>query len=211
MMEPVNYDLSLTRLVSYPRTGSHYVRIVIEDTINEPCAPNSFLNNQASMPWGFHLHDRIVGSGEEGAFSDFDNVIYLYRNPIDTIYSNLRYHESDDWKKIAYEYRDHLERWIYNNKDCKKINIFKYEDLINDSFNKFSNIIGLIGKSFDNEKLLDAINNTTIERVRLLTQEMDSKVIDKNRNNGGYGKDKAYFATYVGSKIREMFKEVYNF
>lgn len=118
-MDAFNYDTSLIRLVSYPRTGSHYVRIVIEDCIHCPCAPTSFLFNENTPPWGFHLHDRIVGSGNEGAFSGFDSVIYLYRHPIDTIYSNIRYHESESWKTIAYEYKNHLERWMYNHSDCK--------------------------------------------------------------------------------------------
>lgn len=211
VMHSVNYDTSLTRLVSYPRTGSHYVRIVIEDCIHSPCAPTSFLRNENSTPWGFHLHDRIVGSGDEGAFSGFDNVIYLYRHPVDTIYSSMRYHKSDDWKAIAYEYKNHLERWLHNHNDCKNFNAFKYEDILNDPLNQFNKILSLINHNYNIKDLENAISNTTIERVRGLTEHIDSKVIDKSRVDGGYGKDKACFSAYYGNKIREIFKEVYYF
>ena len=56
-----NYDRTLPQLVSYPRTGSHWVRLVLEQYLDEYCRPTTFFNSDNY--WGYHLHDRIVGQG----------------------------------------------------------------------------------------------------------------------------------------------------
>jgi hypothetical protein len=210
-MNSINYDSSLTQLVSYPRTGSHYFRIVVEECIKRPCAPTSFLGYCEKEPWGFHLHDRIVGRGDEGVTGGFNKVIYLYRNPIDTIYSHMVYQQLEDWKFIAEEYKIHLQRWLYNSNDCKKIISIEYDDLIKNPLLEFNKFFAFINCEVREDILEDAIKRTTIERVKSLTENLDSKVIDKNHFSGIYSTSKSMFVSQYSHIIKDIFKEVYQF
>ena len=72
-------DLGFPRLVSYPRTGSHWLRILVEKYTGIPSVVQSFFDNNPKEVWGFHIHDRIVGSWEptEGPTTNLKKVIYL--------------------------------------------------------------------------------------------------------------------------------------
>ena len=64
-------DPSIIQLVSYPRTGSHWLRMLLEQYTSKYCSPTPFYKRidetdiNGSDCWGFHLHDRIVGKGTE--------------------------------------------------------------------------------------------------------------------------------------------------
>jgi hypothetical protein len=208
-MNAINFDKSIMQLVSYPRTGSHYVRIVIEDITKRPCAPTSFLGFDKFEPWGFHLHDRIVGNGDEGITSGFDKVIYLYRNPVDTIYSHIKYQNESDWRSIAEEYKNHLMRWLYNNHDCKKMIFVNYDILLDKPIKEFKRILEFMDFSVNDDDLQKSISRTTISRVRALTEKLDNKVVSQDHFNGQYLIDKSIFISENSEEINKMFQGIY--
>ena len=208
-MSDLNFDASVVQLVSYPRTGSHYVRIVLEDCIGTPCAPTSFFGNSNIQAWGFHLHDRIVGRGDEGLTSGFDRVVYLYRNPIDTIFSHIRYQGTDDWISIAQEYKNHLQRWLHNSSDCKSIIYKNYDDILREPLRHFTDILDYIDCEFDENRLISAIGRTTIGRVKALTEKIDNKVVNDSHFNGKYIIEKSIFISEYGDEIQKMFDGIY--
>lgn len=210
-MNHINFDTSVTQLVSYPRTGSHYVRIIIEDCIGLPCAPTSFLGNEGKIPWGFHLHDRIVGRGDEGVVSGFEKVVYLYRSPVDTIFSHIKYQETEDWLLIAEEYKMHLTRWLHKNSDCKSILIKNYDEILRNPLIHFNDILRYINFEVDKDIIVAAIGRTTIGRVRALTDKIDSKVVSDSHFDGKYIIDKSIFISTYGEEINKMFDGIYNY
>ena len=209
-MNNINLDPSIPQLVSYPRTGSHWLRMILEQYLEKYCLPTSFYNN--TEHWGFHLHDRIVGKGDEGITSGFEKVIYLYRNPIDTIYSQLKYEDlsfyyPENVSKIANEYYIHLNRWLYNSEDCKQVLFIKYEDIKNNHKTILKKVIEFLGYRYNENKINKIFKNLTLERAK--TKIEDSKVINKGHFNGEYKKNKEEFINLYKTDINKIFKEIW--
>lgn len=209
-MENQNFNPSIPQLVSYPRTGSHWLRMILEKYLKKYCLPTSFYNNKEY--WGFHLHDRIVGKGDEGITSGFEKVIYLYRNPIDTIYSQLRYenlsfHHHESVSKIADEYYIHLHRWLHNNEDCKQILFIKYEDIKENHQVTLKNVIEFLGYQYNKKKIDIIYKDLTLENAKKKIN--DSQVINKDHFNGSYMLDKKEFINLYEESIKKMFKEIW--
>lgn len=206
-----NYDLTIPQLVSYPRTGSHWVRCILEQYLGKYCLPTSFYNNSDEC-WGCHLHDRAVGQGDEGAVRDFDKVIYLYRNPVDVVYSLLKYERWTTQEKIneiINEYKVHLTRWLYHNDDIKQIIYVTYEEVKNSPQSTFKKIILFLGEKWNEDKLMSIYNNTTHQDIAQIVRERDPQVISKDHINGEYINNKQQFMILHKEYIDNQFKELW--
>ena len=202
-----NFDTKITRLVSYPRTGSHWVRMILEKYLQKYCLPTSFYGNNEY--WGYHLHDREVGNGDEGATDNFEKVIYLYRNPVDVVYSLLKYEgwtTQEKINEIINEYKVHLTRWKLNNNDIKKIIFIKYEDIVENPENTFSEIINFLGEDWDKDKLMKIYSEST--HKNLSKNINDENVIDRGHFSGSYKTNKHAFTLKHGKYIMDQFKEL---
>ena len=205
----LNTDASLLQLVSYPRTGSHWFRVVMEQYLGRPCLPDSFFNNSLENPWAYHLHDRIVGKGDEGLTSGFDKIIYLYRNPVDTIFSMCQYERTDDYHKICLEYKRHLERWLHGADDCGDVLYVNYDRLRTNTVDVFSNVLSYMSESINESKLLFCISNTTKSLVKSLTKH-DDQIVNGKIFDGSYTVIKEKFISSYGKEIEKMFDGVYD-
>ena len=206
-----NYDRSLPQLVSYPRTGSHWVRLVLEQYLNEYCRPTTFFD--CVNYWGYHLHDRIVGQGDEGITRNFDKVIYLYRNPVDTVFSQLMFEgmhwkDTDNIEQIMDEYYDHLERWLFNNEDIKNIIFVKYEDIKSNPIDTFSKILTFLDYNVDKKKLGKIFKKTTIEKSKEKTS-FDPSIINRDHFTGEYDIKKKEFTKKYKKYILSEFSPVW--
>jgi len=204
----LNTNRSLMQLVSYPRTGSHWFRVIMEQYLSRPCLPDSFFNTDLNNPWAYHLHDRIVGFGDEGYTNNFDKVIYLYRNPVDTIYSMMRYEKNDDWKQFVTEYKTHLQRWLHNHDDCKNYIAVKYEDIQKDYGKVFKCVLDYMDEEYNKDLLDVCYNKTTHELVKSLTSH-DDQIVNQDIFSGDYNITKAEFVTECKQHIIEMFDGIY--
>ena len=212
-----NYDITFPRLVSYPRTGSHWLRMVLEKYLNKYCSPSLFFGT--TEPWGYHLHDRIVGEGIEGATRDFDKVIYLYRNPVDTIFSNLNYHKLNTTKiknvdNFINEYLNHLNRWMHNNEDIKNIIFITYEDIKLNHEQVFKAVVEFLGYKFNASKIQQIYDTITIQSVKETTVQlglMDSSapIINNDHFTGSYKNLKKDFIATFGQYIDDKFNNVW--
>ena len=210
-MSDRNYDPTIPRLVSYPRTGSHWVRLVLEQYLNKYCLPTSFFDN--TDYWGYHLHDRIVGRGDEGITSDFDKVIYLYRDPVDTIFSILNYENLDfsnakNVQKLSSEYFIHLHRWLFNNSDIKNIIFVKYEQIKNKPVESFTDILKFLDYEIDESKLSTIFDSTTIKITNSKTG-LNKNIINNDHFTGKYNIKKEKFQQGFAALIREEFLSVW--
>jgi hypothetical protein len=180
-----NYDFP--RLVSFPRTGSHWFRYVMEVAIEQPAIVSSYYYPNPDKCWGLHIHDRWLDNKDVPPTRNLKNVIYLFRDGIDTVYSMLRYDKTipDNWdgtrsETIDYEvqaatlqYKEHLERWRFKRDDIERCLEVRYENLMKHPKQVFQEVFNFLGLEVSDEKLEYAINDATKEKI-------DSLIVDRH-------------------------------
>lgn len=178
-------DPMITRLVSYPRTGSHWFRVLMEMYLEKPSGVRSFYYPNPKEIWGIHIHNRDVDIYEEseGIVKNLDKVIYLHRNPCDTLFSLLKYEKiiAENWngsnKKIieqkvieySHEYKKHLVRWTENNNDIKNIFYLKYENLKDKPHETFESVLKFMNLGWNHDKFSDILSMVDKKRIKNLT------------------------------------------
>lgn len=126
---------ALPLFISYLRTGAHWINCVMELYFDRPRLREeriTFLDRSRNDWMWFHDHDYELKIKHE-------NVLYLYREPISTIYSNLIYQYYDDrrfalpfrfirWNNVfseenvtrfAEHYRNHMLKWLFSDERAK--------------------------------------------------------------------------------------------
>jgi len=163
-----------TFLVSFPRTGSHWLRMIMELYFERPSLVRIFYYPENTNYLTLHTHDK-----------DFDveraNVIYLYRDPVDTIYSQLNYYIEDinDEARIIYwshQYGQHIDKWLCQERFTKKKTVLTYEGMKNDMATEFAKVTSHFGHKLDLKKLEKAAARITKEEVKKKTAH-DSQVV----------------------------------
>ena len=165
--------------VGLSRSGSHWIRLVLEHYMGGNSPLSNFLGSANTNNFRA-THDLQL---------DFvaDYVIYLYRNPIDCIYSNLKYDEIDTnvdcISKIDY-YLDiwirHIQKWIYDENFTKDKVILCYEKLKNDFNNEFSKLLIFVNLQVNTEKIEEGNNIYTKSKIKKIVR--DDRVINNELN-----------------------------
>jgi len=141
--------------ISYPRTGAHFINYLMEMYFERPRLRVSHLygDTRTDYKW-FHDHDIQCQNKK-------DIYLYLYRDPIDTIFSYCYYkYEKDQTDnnviETAKEYKKHLLYYLIN-KNIKSKKYIKYENFLKDDkifINEFKKIINVFDEKVDKEKIL---------------------------------------------------------
>ena len=189
----VNKDnIEMPRLISYPRTGSHWFRIMMELYLECPSLVQSFFTINPNKVWGFHIHNRWINNPDkfEGQIKNLEKAIYLYRDPVDTIYSQIRYHKDtidsvEIVNKYVQEYSDHLEFYLNNKPNIKNIHFLRYEDLKLNPVSSFLSCIEFLGGKIDEDKFLKIYSFCDKSLTKKLTphdpQALDAReILDTN-------------------------------
>lgn len=100
----------------------------------------------------YHRHD--VELSIEGCRS----VIYLYRNPRDTVYSLVRYHRENArnitrvryWAQL---YGKHLSKWLFDETFTTRKTAITYEGMKSDMHSTFKKVCEHFDYRFDHDKL----------------------------------------------------------
>lgn len=161
-------------LVSFPRTGSHWLRMVMELYFKRPSLVRIFYYPDNINYLALHTHDIDLSVERE-------NVIYLYRDPVDTIYSQMNYYKEDihDKERIAYWtdlYGRHLDKWLHNETFTLKKTVLTYEGMKENMEREFRKITDHFGEQLDRNKLAKAVARITKEEVKKKT-EHDPQVV----------------------------------
>ena len=167
-----------TFLVSFPRTGSHWLRMLMELYFGRPSLVRVFYYPECRDYLTFHTHDLDLDVVRT-------HVIYLYRGPVDTIYSQLQYHKEniDDRVRIVYWtdlYGRHLDKWLHQETFTTRKTVIRYERLKADLAGEFAKICAHFGESFDVTRLREAAALVTKDRVKQKTPH-DPQVINLDR------------------------------
>jgi hypothetical protein len=153
-----------TFLVSFPRTGSHWLRMLMELYFERPSLVRVFYYPERTDYLTLHTHDLALDV-------ERSHVIYLYRNPVDTIYSQLQYHEEniDDRERIAHWtdlYGRHLDKWLYQETFTERKTVLRYEGLKEDLPEEFRKVCKHFDSPFDEERLEAVAERVSKGRVK---------------------------------------------
>jgi len=154
-------------LVSFPRTGSHWLRMIMELYFQRPSLVRVFYYPEVTNYLTLHTHDMDLCVERE-------NIIYLYRDPVDTIYSQMNYYKEDidNKERIVYWadlYGRHLDKWLYIESFTKKKTIVNYEGMKNDIVTEFRKITDHYSEKLDSIRLVNAATRITKEEVKRKT------------------------------------------
>ncbi len=151
--------------ISFPRTGSHWIRMIMELYFEKPSLVQVFYYKDSKEFTCFHRHD--VGLSICGV----RNVLYLYRDPVDTVYSQLKYDRDnvEDENKIRHWtvlYGRHLSKWIFEETFTVKKTVITYEEMHKDMHETFKKICEHFNMPFDPEKLDIVLKNVSKEKLK---------------------------------------------
>jgi len=188
--------------VSFPRTGSHWFRIVMELYLGIPCLVESWTIKKPRTFWAYHRHDRYL---EE--VDNRNNVLYLYRNPVETLCSEMYYWEkdfSDHIDEYISIYSNHLIRWLYNHDDVNLFEAITYEDFKDNPIPIVSKALSFLqichhGDStydIDKNKIISCYEQASKQKIKEMTKVSNPKAVNIN---GKY------------NDIKNMFREKYSY
>ena len=203
-------------LISFPRTGSHWLRILMELYFKKPSLKRVFYYDNANDFTCYHTH--ALTEDYEILNIKRKRFIYLYRNAPETIFSQLKYMDLDIndinnitvWSK---KYADHLNIWLlHQNPSCERINI-KYDTMQIDIQNQFDKICTFMGESFDQKHFESILSKVSKENIKSKTKH-DKQVINMSSN---YNSERNDFLKNHENKIwdilwdkNENLKEFFN-
>lgn len=194
-----NY-MSHNFLVSYPRSGSTWLRTMLCNVLDPSAQGDPRVFNQRipgvtirrlplvtkaakTNPVIYHSHTRYI--------SGFKKVVYVVRDGRDSIVSlyhytttrNGNYMDFSEWFKMykqgffGVKWHAHVESWL--TRGAKELGdnflLIRFEDMKRDTVTSLSTILKFMGIETSSDRLKDAIENASIEKARhwerLLTGE----------------------------------------
>ena len=197
---------NLSLLISYPRSGSHWINCVLELYYDRPRlrkGPVSFLNEgkrQSNYLW-FHDHD---------IFSDLkithDRILYLYRNPDDVIYSLLTAEHNKINNRLVDEQikllRNHFKKYLISGFSKE---IVRYETLKSVNYREFRKIIKFFNKnhSVDRKKLNDVLKIVKKGKVikQVINLDSDKRYFHNQMLSNQYESNRKKFKHKYGDYI----------
>jgi len=195
LIEKFTRDPDFPYLVSFSRTGSHWLRMIMELYFKKPSLVRAFYFKDATDFTCYHTHDMDLNLRRE-------NVIYLYRNPVETVYSQLNYYKEnlDDgcrrqhWTEL---YARHLSKWLLHEDFTKKKTIISYEGMKSRMSEEIQKICLHFSQEFDMEKLEQAEVEVSKEKLKKKTRH-DEQVVNLSES---YQADRESFASRYGEEI----------
>lgn len=163
-----------TFLVSFPRTGSHWLRMLMEVYFGRPSLVRVFYYPERRDYLTLHTHDLDLDL-------ERTNVIYLYRDPVATIFSQLCYHDEplDDCARINHWsdlYGRHLDKWLCRERFTRCKTVLTYEAMKQDLVGEFAKVTRHFGEELDEARLAKAASLVTKDEVRRKTRH-DAQVV----------------------------------
>jgi hypothetical protein len=188
-------DPDNTFLVSFPRTGSHWLRMLMELYFEQPSLVRVFFYPEVEDYLTLHTHDLDLDVERR-------RVIYLYREPVATIYSQLQYHEEDldnpdriaHWSTL---YGCHLEKWLTAESFTEQKTLVRYDRLKANTAAEFTKVCNHFSVDFDADRFDTIAEQVSKQRVNERT-EHDSQVVNLRKS---YEKKRTQFRKEHGTQV----------
>jgi hypothetical protein len=185
-------------LISFPRTGSHWLRMLMELYFKKPALVRAFYYKDATDFTCYHTHDMELDVERR-------NVLYLYRDPVRTIYSQLRYYKEDvdDITRINHWttlYGNHLAKWLFEETFSRKKTILTYEGLKQDIYMEFGKVCQHFGENLEKGLLTPILERISKEELKKKTRH-DNQVVDLSE---AYTMKQHEFEQRYGELVRDL-------
>lgn len=175
-VEAIISDSEFPWLISFPRTGSHWLRMLMELYFESPSLVRIFYYHHAKEFTCYHRHDEqldIVG---------VKNAIYLYRDPVDTVYSQMQYHNEDlkDEQRLMFWsalYGRHLTKWLFEETFTTNKKVLTYENLQSDLQSEFAKLCAFFESKVCLNRLARVAERVTKDELRKKATH-DPKVVN---------------------------------
>lgn len=187
-------------LVSFPRTGSHWLRIIIE-----LYSGKSILNR----PLLVQSQKSIINHSHDNELTEcWNSVIYLYRNPIDTIYSQLQYYSIslENINAITFwsiRYAAHLSHWVFIEDRSEEKIFLTYEKLKNNPQDELKKVFNFLKLDYEYNRV-DGIYQKVDKNFTKSVVQHDKKVVSDSEE---YLLQKSIFIERYRKYILELFLE----
>jgi len=199
------------RLVAHPRCGGHWVNCLINLYIHKIDFKDYIHNGKNNVC--IHTHDAKL-------LEKYKNIIYLYRNPVDKIYSTCcfyvknpeytygfqkRYYVDDIFDKgtiikhINF-YIDNINKWIFQDNFTDKKTVISYDLLVNNFDSEFLKILNHFEKQFDADNI---VRIKEISKLDIKKKDNQKRIINTSSN---YNDNKKIFRNKMTSFIWENIK-----
>lgn len=191
-------DPDSTYIVSFPRTGSHWLRMLMEKYFERPQLKLTYYYHDRSDFLTYHTHDMALDVVHP-------NVIYMYREPVSTVFSQMVYERSPisdrtwirHWTEL---YGLHLVKWLHEERFTRRKTVICYERLQADSASEFARVAVHFGQTFDAARFAEISVDVTREEVGKQREETDPRVVDLSAS---YREGRKRFRDEQGAFIRD--------
>lgn len=189
-------------LISFPRTGSHHLRFLMECYFEKPSLPRIFYYKKARSFTCCHMHDLIPPDSPAGI--ERKRVIYLYREPVASIHSVMRYYDEDldaiqridHWSQV---YRDHLKKWLLDERSSEEKILLRYEEFQKDPGASFQKLASFFGERWDPERFERIHESSGQEKVASRLPDNPSIIGNAKERRA----ERSKFEERAGARIRE--------
>lgn len=165
-------DSDFPYLISFPRTGSHWLRMMMEMYFKRPALTRVFFLGNSTKFTCYHTHDTV---NEEITDVKRKNVLYLYRNAPETVYSLMQYNneEINDISRIeelSLFYCRHLVKWLVEDNFTEKKTLIRYENLRNNLNEEFEKVCEFFDEELDVQRLENAFKSVSKDKLKEKTK-----------------------------------------
>ena len=185
-----------TVMVSFPRCGSHWIRMMVELYFNQPTLSRNFFFPDRTDYILLATHDLELNIRR-------DSVLYLYRDPVAVVFSQINYYKEDETDPLIIEkwsqsIINHLAHWLATETFTVKKTIIRYERLESNLIDEFSKIVTHFDAIPDPSRILKVADVVTKQMVHSKVGDQDPQVIPMARN---YADRRAEFKKRFGKLI----------
>lgn len=190
-------------LVSFPRTGSHWVRLLVEEATGSPTLPRPLVASGTDYVLTHH-HD-------PGLRLKHRTVVYLYRRDVSaTVFSLLalthgRVVDTSRMDKYAREYAMHMRRWLLSGPIARRKMVMVYEKLAHHTARWLRRLLRFLGRKVPPGAVDAAVLAATKERMRGISLEWSTGVVHVGEH---YDADRVAFEEEHGGHVRRTFLSV---
>lgn len=204
--DPADFP-GLPLLVSFPRTGSHWLRVFLERWFDRPLMTRSFFEHASNDYLLCHTHalddafDRLARERP---------VVYLHRSVIPTVFSELTYRHGeaaceqpwDEVAGVADAYHEHLAKWLGPDAPAADRCVVSYEQLLDEPMPALERVVALLGGELDSERARPMWDSCTHDLVAERTTH-DPRVVARDR---GLQQRRDLFRYRFGRRILDAFE-----
>lgn len=125
-LDTIPVDRKYPLLVSYPRSGSHWINAMMEISLDRSRGPDqtggiTWRSKKANEDYlWFHCHDKKLTQPKSN--SELGDI-FLFRNPIDCLYSLQSINPYANIVEESHYYKNNFEKWISM---AKTVLIYEY-------------------------------------------------------------------------------------